>query len=271
MESEGFEEKHRAVIEGVTLLMNRSANDWVVQSYALRGIPDKHCCLLVSDGTEFATGIGSIAEDAGFYVVSLPSSVASFELDNLQRHLLQSYSLLVLVRGEHFTQYGNESFYELLREFVLTGGVLFATSWVSWETKYLYEFKEVLPFRHIRDTYNEGVRLTCAPTKERFAQELLSKPISYYASFELLEKRDGSSVLLEAPGLVPLLGYRHFGLGSCYYFNTCQHMCLGHIASPLGTTPELRSALSKLLAKIHGDVAKRQSSRTMPNGPSEQV
>ena len=27
MESEGFEEKHRAVIEGATLLMNRSAKD----------------------------------------------------------------------------------------------------------------------------------------------------------------------------------------------------------------------------------------------------
>lgn len=259
----------RQLPEAVARELLESDSDWVVQSYALRGAPDKQCCLLVSDGTEFATGMGSIAEDAGFHVVSLPTSPGSFELASLRGHLLQSYSLLVVVRGEHFTQYGNERFYELLREFVRTGGILFATSWVSWETKYQYEFTEVLPFRHIRDTYNEGVRVTCAPTQERFAQELLAKPVSYYTSFELLETKDGSSVLLEAPGSVPLLGYRHFGSGLCYYFNTCQHFCLGHMASPLSASPELHSALSKLLARIHGDVVKRQASRKIANDPSQ--
>jgi hypothetical protein len=146
----------------------------------------------------------------------------------------------------------------VVRRFVAEGGALFATAWVSWETKYHYEFAEVLPFHHIRDTYNEDVRVTCTPTDESFARELLAESITYRTSFELLERKEGSTVLLEGGDSVPILGYRAFGSGVCYYFNSCQHFCLGHMESPLRTSSKLAGAVGRLLARIHTQAVARR-------------
>jgi hypothetical protein len=124
--------------------------------------------------------------------------------------------LSVFLSGEHFTQHGNEEFYSQIRRFVAGGGALLATAWVSWESKSLYEFAEVLPFRHIRDSYNEDVWVTCTPTGESFARQLLAETISYPTSFELLERKEGATVLLEGADALPILGYRAFGAGVCY-------------------------------------------------------
>lgn len=229
--------------------------DWVVQSIALRGAADTKGCFLVSDGTEFASEIGSMAKDAGFHVVTLATSPGILRLEHLQDDLLDPYALVVIVRGEHFTQYGNVEFYDQIRRYVADGGTLFATSWVSWETKRHHMFSEVLPFRHIHDTYNEGVQVTCRPTNEGFAQELLAQPISFRTSFELLARRKGSIVLLEEQGSVPVLGYRTFGSGVCYYFNTCQHLCVGEMESPLKTNRKLADVVTKLLARVYSEVS----------------
>lgn len=225
--------------------------DWLVQSYALQGRCGNNACLLVSDGSDFATEIGAMASGAGFHVVVLSTTLGSFELGQLQNDLLRAYSLVAVVRGEHFTQYGNKEFYYHMRQFVADGGTLFATSWVSWETKYHSEFAEVLPFCHVRDTYNEDVQVTCRPTDESFAQQLLDGPISYRTSFELLERKRGATVLLETEDSVPILGYRTFGFGVCYYLNTCQHLCLGHMESPLSANQQLGKAVGRLLTNIH--------------------
>jgi hypothetical protein len=252
-----------------------SDSDWVVQSYALRGHRDKLACLLVSDGTAFAAEIGGMAGEVGFHMVTLTTSLGSFELSHLPEDILNAYALVAIIRGEHFTQYGNEEFYNQIRRFVAEGGGLFATSWVSWETTYHYEFAEVLPFRHVRDTYNENVRVTCTPTDESFARQLLAESISYRTSLELLERKEGSTVLLEGrdfvPNLdyfrafrgesVPILGYRAFGSGVCYYFNTCQHSCIGHMESPLRTNSKLAGAMGKLLARIHAQAVARREER----------
>lgn len=230
-------------------------SDWVVQSYALRGCHDKLACLLLSDGTEFATEIGRMAMDAGFHVVVLTTPPLSLDPSHFQEGLWAAYALIVIIRGEHFSQSGNEEFYNQMRQFVAEGGTLFATSWVSWETKYHHEFAEILPFRHVRDTYNENVQMTCAPTGESFARQLLMEPISYRTSLELLERKEGSTVLLEGRDSIPIMGYRAFGSGVCYYFNTCQHYCLGHMESPLRTNSKLAGAVRKLLSRIHFQTA----------------
>jgi hypothetical protein len=89
----------------------KSDSDWVVQSYALRGRRDKLACLLVSDGTEFAAEIAGMAGDAGFHVVTLTTPLKPFDLSHFQEGLLRAYSLVAVIRGEHFSQYGNEEFY----------------------------------------------------------------------------------------------------------------------------------------------------------------
>ena len=238
-----------------------SDSDLVVQSYALRALNEKQGCLIISDGTDFAVEIGALISASGFHLVPLITSFGSFELKDIHEDLMRAYPLVVLVRGEHFTQYGNEKFYDRIQRFVESGGTLFATSWVSWETKYHQEFANVLPFRHIQDTYNEDVRVTCRPTNESFAHQLLSEPISCLTSFELLERKDGSTVLLETEAEVPLLGYREFGSGNCYYFNTCQHSCLRHMPSPLAMSPKLHDALRKVVARIGYECVKARSER----------
>ena len=99
-----------------------SDSDWVVQSYALRKRSEKLPCLLISDGTEFAAEIGTIARDAGFHVVTLPTSLGRpFELSELQEDSLRTYVLAVVIRGEHFMQHGNEESYNQLRKYVAEG------------------------------------------------------------------------------------------------------------------------------------------------------
>jgi hypothetical protein len=233
-------------------------SDWVIQSYALRGGHDKLACLLLSDGTDFATEIGRMAMDAGFHVVVLTTPPLSLDPSHLREDLWGAYALIVVIRGEHFSQYGHKEFYSQMRQFVAEGGTLFATSWVSWETTYHHEFTEILPFRHVHSTYNENVQMTCTPTGESFARQLLMEPISYRTSLELLERKEGSTVLLEGRDSIPIMGYRAFGSGVCYYFNTCQHYCFGHMESPLRTNSKLAGAVEKLIARIYVQTGERR-------------
>jgi len=244
--------------ENVATELLTSDSDWVVQSHALRALHDKQGCLLISDGTEFAAQLGDAAANSGFHVVSLPTSFVSFELERVPEDLLHVYSLVMMVRGEHFAQSGNDGFYKRLRCFVASGGLLFATSWVSWEMKYRSEFAEVLPFRHIRDSFNEDVHVTCRPTDEGIAQNLPAESFSVLTSFELLERREASTVLLEAIDSMPVLGYRSFGSGMSYYLNTCQHSCLRHMESPLTTSPQLSDVVGTLLMEIHNEAVARK-------------
>ena len=127
--------------------------DMALSSYALLSLGKYRSCLLISDGTDFATELGVIAQEAGFTLITLSTTLPFHELEEAGEDILRAHELLILVRGEHYIRGMNEDFYLRLRRFVLGGGALFATSWVSWETKYLHEFVNVLPFIHVRDTY----------------------------------------------------------------------------------------------------------------------
>jgi len=225
--------------------------DWLVQSYALRNLAGYRSCLLISDETKFATELGALAQGAGFRLITSSTSLLSWEIEKVGDEVLKVHELLILVRGEHFTQYKNEHFYSSLRRFVTEGGSLFATSWVSWETKYHYEFAGVLPFTHIRDIYDEDVVVTCKPTESKLAQKLFPNQISYRTSFELLRNREGSIMLFKTDSDIPIFGYRRFGSGTCYYLNTCQHFCLGSMLSPLQTSSELHDCFQRVFEWIY--------------------
>ena len=225
--------------------------DWMVQSYALKNLGEYRPCLLVSDGTGFATGLGAMAQNAGFTLVTLSDPLLFWEIQEADGEAFKTYELLILVRGEHFSQSTNESFYSKLRRFVSEGGSLFATSWTSWETKYHHEFAGILPFIHVRDTYMEDIMVTCQSTGGELAKRLFPNRISYRTSLELLQNREGSVVLAETDAGIPIFGYRCFGSGLCYYLNTCQHSCLGSMPSPLQTSSELRDSLQRVFEWIY--------------------
>lgn len=226
--------------------------DWAIQSYALQNLTGYRSCLLLSDGTEFAAELGALARNAGFRLVTVSTPLLAREIEDVEDEVIKVHELLILVRGEHFSQHGNERFYSKLGRFVSEGGTLFATSWVAWETKYHFEFARMLPFTHVLDTYNEGVVIACRPAESDLAQELFPTRISYRTSFELLQNKEGSSLLFETDGGIPIFGYRHFGSGVCYYLNTCQHSCLSSMPSPLQSSPELYACFQRVFEWIYG-------------------
>jgi hypothetical protein len=234
--------------------------DWLVQAYALQRL-EQQSCLLISDETEFAVELGEMAQNAGFGLITFANPYSQWELDQLGREVLPTFKLVILVRGEHYTQQGREVFYSKLRRFVAEGGVLFATPWVSYETVYHHEFARVLPFKHIQHSFKEDLLVTCQPTENELAQKLFPRPISYQTSLELLQRKESSIVLLERDDHLPVFGYRRFGAGVCYYLNSCQHSCLGQIKSPLQSSPELRQGLQKVFEWIHKTPHQPRSSR----------
>ncbi len=232
--------------------------DWIIQSYALKNLDKYRAVLLISDGTEFAIELGTIAQEARFRLVSYPISLFYLETEMPNDEILISYDLIILVRGEHLRAYGNEHFYSQLRKFVFAGGSLFATSWVSWENQYHKEFATVLPFAHIQNKYIEDVMITCMSTASQLAKRLFPKKMSFRTSFELLQNKDGSVVLLETDNHTPIFGYRHFGSGLCYYLNSCQHSCLGTILSPMQTSSELHDSLKQVFEWIFNTRAREE-------------
>jgi hypothetical protein len=240
-----------------------AAEDWLVQAYALQGL-EQQSCLLISDKTEFATELGEMAQNAGFGLVTFANPYSQWELDQLGREVLQSFKLVILVRGEHYTQQGREDFYSRLRGFVTEGGILFATPWVSYESVYHHEFARVLPFKHIQHKFKEDLLVTGKPTENEVAQKLFPRPVSYQTSLELLQRKESSVVLLERDDGLPILGYRHFGEGVCYYLNSCQHSCLSEIKSPLQSSPELGQGLQKVFEWIHQTPHHPRPSRLPP-------
>ena len=231
-------------------LINAS-QDWLTQSYALLSLGQPDTCLLISDNTDFAAELGGLAEDAGFQTITFANPDSQWEIDRIEYEVLQAFRLVILVRGEHYTPYGRENFYSILRRFVAEGGALFATPWVSFEATHHKEFAQILPFKHFQGRFNEDIEITCRATANEWGRKLFPQAISYKTSVELLQRKTGGVVLLETEKDLPILGYRRFGAGICYYLNSCQHSCWGAIKSPLQTSPELAQGIQKVFRRIH--------------------
>lgn len=245
-----FNLKHRLPSETAKMIL-KNDEDWVVQSYVLLNLESLKSCLLISDGTEFAEELGIIANEAGYRIVTSRSSSFGFpsnEVNAFGDEIFRPYELIILVRGEHFTRFENEELYSRLRKFVYEGGILFATAWVHWESKDIPNFTEILPFTY-KDDYFEKNWIIGKPSTNKLAKVLFNNNISFFSSYELLEAKNDSTVLFETNNGIPLLGFRKFGKGTCYYFNTCQHICLGDMKSPLGNN-ELNYCIRRVFSYI---------------------
>ncbi|GAK59915.1 hypothetical protein U27_06901 [Candidatus Vecturithrix granuli] len=231
----------------------RHDSDWVVQSYALSHLPKCTSCLLIADGTDFAADLGKMAQDAGFKFVTV-SAPTTFDtittLQHLDAEILKAYDLLILVKGEHYTRATEHDYYSQIHQFVSEGGNLFATSWVCWENASNGVLTDLLPFVHLHNTYHENVIITCCPTDHTFALQLFPEQITYVSSYELLQGKDDTAILFETDQHIPIFGFRHFGKGMCYYFNTCQHYCFGEMPSPFKTNAQLELSFQRVFQWI---------------------
>ncbi len=248
-QNDGFQRLMRALHYRVAELENLSPNPYT--NGASKSLPDAKSVLLISDGTEFAASLGVMAKDAGFKSLSSIVALNSPEMDRIAGKVSSPYKLIILVRGETFSQPGDSQFYSKIRRFVVRGGRLFATAWVGWETKDNAGFRELLPFTHIRYTTNEDVLIKCGPTDNSLAKQLFPKRLSIRTSFELLQTKSDSILLLQSNKGIPIFGYRKLGAGVCYYLNTCQHVCEGKMLSPLQTCEEFQASLKRVFEWIY--------------------
>lgn len=227
---------------------------WLTKTYALNNYKPNQAALLISDGTQFSHQFQNILESVGFEVIELYSDVSTFldwEVENLHitTKLLEIYDLIAIIRGEHYGNIGNTKFYQIIRDYVLKGGRLFATAWVGWETQQVKELAELLPFQY--QSFIEDVNLHCYPTNEPLAKELFNKQISYTTSFEYSVKNDNATLLLVAQDNIPVFGYKKAGLGLCYYLNSCQHSCTQKAISPFTASTELKHSIKKVAKWIY--------------------
>lgn len=226
--------------------------DWLLKTYALHDLSEHRACLLISDGSEFADELGGLAEMAGFRLSTLTISFTTLdELEQVEDGMLSIYELIILVRGAHLADNGNERIYDKLNRFVTQGGSLFATTWVGWETRDHAEFAGLLPFTYIHGTYNENMRILCRPTSNELAGRLFADTLIFHTSFERLHAKPDTITLCERDDGTPLFGYRRHGSGVCYYLNTCQHDCLGSMSSPLQTCIALCDSMRRVFEWIY--------------------
>lgn len=230
-------------------------DDWILCGYAFK-ILQKKACLLISDDTEFAQTMNSISKKSGFETKLIPVS-QYWETSDIDDALLNTYDIIILVRGNHFAEGGDMDFYRKLRKYVANGGTLLATAFVVWETEFENEFSDLLPFalRSGGFDYNENKTITCQPTQHPLPQEIFPNQFTFQSSFENLITKDGAITILETTQGIPIIGHRHFELGTCYYFNTCQHYCYGNMISPLSNNQLFHGFIS-VMKKIYNDSIK---------------
>jgi len=224
--------------------------DWIVRIQAKQRA-SRPFALFLSDGTAFAGDLMRMVENAGLRTVCPPilhPIMLTAEMSEV--NILRGAELVVVVTGENYAGAGTEEIHAALCEYVLAGGRLLATCWVSWENKVHGRLDEVLPFVHVGDSYNEDVVITCRSTSHPLAEKLCPTPITLRTSFEVLRKTDRSHVLFEDSAGVPIFGFREVGLGVCYYLNSCQHSCRGPMPSPTRTSVEFADTLQRVMQWI---------------------
>ncbi len=225
-------------------------DDWVIQTYSIFNDKENLKSLIISDDTDFANEITNILSETGFKTIVINNNLNSLELNQIQDEILKLFDLIVLIKGEHYAQFGLEDFYIKVKNYVLQGGCLFATPWVSWETKHNNLFRDLLPFTHIADSYNENKLISCMSTLNSISKQLLDNPISFYSSYELLSKKDEAVILQKINNDIPFFGYKINELGTCYYLNTCQHSCSGFMDSPIKNNTRFKKYIEAIFKWI---------------------
>jgi uncharacterized caspase-like protein len=243
---------------------------WRTAAWALTGVPRAPAALLLDDDSDVARDLGQLLADGGFRVINQPNRQL-FLREELEPTVLESFEMIAIVRGEDFLRADHNRSYAALAQYVLRGGLLFATSWVAWETarplvfatsSTAWEtaersFAAVLPFHVQHGSHNEGISLRARPTQTQLARELFSEEFTFEASFEELSPHAETTVLLHGNNDIPLYGFRRVGQGECHYLNVCQHHCTRQMSSPLET-----AAFSRAIERVSRWLYRRCAERT---------
>ena len=232
-------------------------------------------CLLISDDTLFSHELSIMAVRAGFTLDVLSSDLEADEITTLTQRFIrnhnESYKLFILVRGEHFNTISGDSLYLNIQRAVFDGAALFATSWVAYMSQLHNGISQILPFMFAHQ-YCEDAIINCRLFEREVLGHVFPEKFRIRTSFEVLKSKEGSFVLLETDedkssgviGNIPVFGYCYFGLGICYYLNTCQHSCLGSMPSPLATSPDLHYYLQKVFNWIYEHQNRPIENQTFP-------
>jgi len=244
VEKKGLKLKRDLVSEILT--KNSQEPDSFSLSYCIREL-NLRSCLLIGDGTEFSSELGEMAKEAGFALITLPV-INAFALDMIDENMLHLHTLIILVRGEIFDRDVSREFYKRLEHYVESGGMLFATSFVGWETREHRHFTKVLPFQ-VTGEYEENKEIICMQTESSPVKSDLSTKFSFFATYENLEPLNKSVVWLNSEKS-PVFGFKPFGEGTCYYLNVCQHWCSGTMRPPLQASHELKLYFSNFFTWV---------------------
>jgi len=248
--------------QATAILRTTDRNDWWTVGRALQALPGTLGACIISDGTGFAADLGRLAAAAGCEVALATDFEDWSDVDH-RSSPLSGFSLVVLVRGEHYSREESRPLYEALISYVQQGGSLFATSWVAWEAAADLAMRSLLPVIHAGTSFDEDVVRTIVFHAGTTPDPELSLPIhslSVRGSFErLLMAPDGVAMLRIAEDDSPFLALRHAGQGLVVYLNVCQHYCGNHrslhmrtpvstMPSPLTNQPQLSDTIQSVLS-----------------------
>jgi hypothetical protein len=229
------------------------SKQWQIRSQLLNLLDvSTKMALFVSDGTDLATDFMQMAQESGFELVQLsPDDLFMLPIiaPKLPPEIFAAYDLVIIMKGEHFSAVNHEIFYERLADYVEKGGVLFASSWVVWESKDNTTLAKILPFSYSK--FVENITLNCRPTEEGISEALFDASFSILSSCEMVSVREDAHVLLEADKNHPVFGYCYVGEGRSFYLNSCQHSCTKPFDAQTRTSPEFRAAFERVFDWLH--------------------
>ena len=243
---EEYEEKHGMKEAVARSILDSDESDWRVISRAFRSVPGIAAALVISDRTDFASELCSLARSAGYLVVT----VSRFQVLELVQdpRALPLFSLLVLVRGEDYSGTIMRPLYSRIAQFVEGGGDLLATPWAAWEANQDPGMEAVSPVVLLDRSFVEG--------ETRLVQTGAGEELSVRGSFERLGLREGAEARATFRDRGdPFLAVRRVGRGRSVYLNICQHSCAGPVASPLRHAPRLAEVIGATLRGLRTQTA----------------
>lgn len=233
------------------------SKQWHIRSQLLSMMQHKtKYALFVSDGTELAQDFMSLASKSGFELVEVtPDDLFWLPVlgKNLPDDIFYPYQLVIIMKGEHYSDLNHTHFYTRLIDYVKHGGALFASSWVGWESRDNEALASILPFEY--EKFTENVNLTCQPTVNGLSEGLFTKEFTFMTSCETLTARPEAQILLESDTQNPVFGYWYVGEGRSFYLNTCQHSCTKPFDSPMRVSEPFRESFTRVFEWLYSEVS----------------
>jgi len=243
--------KTGAEIPESLVLQPEIKHQWLVRTFLLAAQgTQKPTALFVSDESDLAADLMTLMREIGFDLVTMSPNEAlltRLHAEHVQAAPFEVYDMIVLLRGEHYGMTRDTHLYDALIKYLRQGGLLFASSWVGYESQSFHRLADVLPFTYLQ--FLENVVVQCAATAE--GETLFPAPFSFMTSYESMTVKEDAVVLVQTDQNVPILGYQYVGEGQIYYLNSCQHSCTKIFPSQMRVSEEFRDGMQRLFTSFY--------------------